>query len=351
MTDRKRFAVLNGGIRVNKPAAADSRKCFEVLTGGLETTVQDYWGREGYLRFGVPRSGPMDKLSFQLGNQLVGNDENAAGIEIQFIGPKLRFFNETVIAITGANNRPKLNQKSIPLWQTAVIQPGDILSFSHAEFGARSYITFAGGIDTPLVMGSRSTFTRAQLGGFQGRKLMQGDVVYTFIPSQPMYQLLDRIVPNESRPEFSRLWQVEVNLGPHDDGLTPDDIQQFFTYDWIVSSKSDRIGYRLEGPKFQFSESARYQSAENGRHPSNTIDYGCSIGSVLLCGHTPTVLLADCPSLTGYIAPFTVTEQSLRKVGQARPGDIINFKQVIQSSASNHRNRLHLDKSVSRLLC
>ena len=332
MTDRKRFAVLNGGVRGDKPTTEDSQKCFEVLSGGLETTVQDYRGREGYFRFGVPRSGPMDPLSFQLGNQLLGNDENAAGLEIQFIGPTLRFFGETVIAITGANNHPQLNQKPLSLWRTIPIQPGDVLSFGHAEVGARSYITLAGGIDLPLVMGSRSTFTKAQLGGFQGRKLMAGDVIYTFPSSQPLHQLFDRAVPKDSQPEFSHRWRVDVLLGPHDDGLTPDDIHQFLNYDWLVSPKSDRIGYRLEGPKFQFSETLRSKSAKNGSHPSNRIDYGCSIGSVLLCGHTPTVLLADCPSLTGYMTPFTVMTHSLRQVGQARPGDIINFRQA----ALNH---------------
>ena len=328
MFDRTRFAVLEGGLGDNPSTAADSQPCFEVLKGGLETTVQDYWGREGYLSFGVPRSGPMDKLSFYLGNQLLGNDENAAGLEIQFIGPKVKFLKETVIAITGANNHPKLDQTPIPLWRTIKIQPGNVLSFSHAEVGARSYITFAGGVDLPLVMGSRSTFTKAQLGGYLGRKLMPGDVINTFQITQPVSQLPEKIIPKEFRPEFSHRWQVEVYLGPHDDGLTSNDIQQFLTHDWIVTSKSDRIGYRLEGPDFQFSQTVRANAAENGSHPSNTIDYGCAMGSVLLCGQTPTVLLADCPSLTGYMAPFTVSEQSLRKVGQARPGDIINFKQI-----------------------
>ena len=337
MTDRKRFEVLEGGGKGNPPPTEESQKCFEVLYGGLETTVQDCRGREGYFRFGVPRSGPMDQPSFQLGNQLLGNEENAAGLEIQFIGPTLRFFDKTVIAITGANNRPQLNQKPIPLWRTIPIQPGDVLSFSHAEAGARSYITLAGGIDLPLVMGSRSTFTRAQLGGFQGRKLMPGDVIYTFPSSHPLHQLFDRTVPENSRPEFFHHWRVEVLPGPHDDGLTPDDIEQFLTYDWIVSAKSDRIGYRLEGPKFQFSETLRHKAAKNGSHPSNRIDYGCSIGSVLLCGHTPTILLADCPSLTGYMTPFTVTASSLWKVGQARPGDSIKFKQVALSSSPFNR--------------
>ncbi len=305
-----------------------SQKMFEVLDGGMETTVQDYFGWEGYLGFGIPRSGPMDKRSFKLGNQLVGNDENAAGLEIQFTGPKLRFFDQTAIAITGANNHPQINQKSVPLWTVLQVQPGDILSFGHASVGSRSYIAFAGGIDVPPVMGSRATLKHAGLGGFEGRKIQPGDQLHTLIPSRSPAQFIGRSLPTESIPEFSHRWEVEVLLGPHDDWLTAADIEQFLSYDWIVSSKSNRIGYRLEGPEFKFSDNAHHKPPENGSHPSNKIDYGCPIGSVLFCGQTPTILLADCPSLTGYMTPFTVIEHSLRKVGQSRPQDIINFKQV-----------------------
>ena len=330
MPRKKMFEVLERKIET-------SQKMFEVLDGGMETTVQDCFGWEGYLGFGIPRSGPMDKRSFQLGNQLVGNDENAAGLEIQFTGPKLRFFDETVIAVTGANNEPQINQKSVPLWSALQVQPGDILSFGHASVGSRSYVAFAGGIDVPPVMGSRATLKHAGLGGFEGRKIQQGDQLHTLIPSRSLHQLIGRSLPDEVIPEFSHRWEVEVILGPHDDWLTAEDIQQFLSRDWVVSSKSNRIGYRLEGPEFQFSDNAHHKPPENGSHPSNKIDYGCPIGSVLFCGQTPTVLLADCPSLTGYMTPFTVIEHSLRKVGQSRPQDIINFKQV------------NLDEAVKKL--
>lgn len=322
--------MINTTLTVGEsiPTKLVSQLCFEVLDGGLETTVQDYCGRDGYLQFGVPRSGAIDRSSFRLGNQLLGNDDNAAGLEMQFIGPTLRFFDETVIAITGASNRPQVNQKPIPLWQTVRVQPGDVLSFGHAQLGSRTYITFAGGIDVPVVMGSRSTFVRAQLGGFQGRKLMSGDQIHTFTSHLPLRQLQGRTLPPDWIPEFSQQWDVDLLLGPHDDGLTGQDIERFLACDWVVSSRSDRIGYRLEGPEFQFSDNAHRQALENGCHPSNQIDYGCPIGAMLFCGHTPTILLSDCPSLTGYMAPFTVLEDSLRKVGQARPGDRLRFKLV-----------------------
>ena len=309
----------------------------EVLAGGLETTVQDYGGRKGYLQLGIPRSGAMDKTSFRLGNQLLSNPESAAGLEIQFIGPTLRFLRETVIAITGADNNPQINQKPIPLWSTIFVQPGDILSFEHAKYGARTYIHFAGGLNVPEVMGSCSTFTRGELGGLDGRKLTAADRLLTYLPSLPAKDLLGRSLPKKIAPKFSHHWEVEVLMGPHDDWLTAEDIDQFLSVDWQVSAKSDRVGYRLEGPAFQFSTNAHKKAPDNGSHPSNKIDYGCATGAILFCGHTPTILMADSPSLTGYMTPFTVIEASLSKVGQARPGDRLTFKLVDLNTAIQKR--------------
>lgn len=305
-----------------------SRPVLEVLEGGLETTVQDYQGREGYLQWGIPQSGPMDRNSFRLGNQLLGNLETAAGLEIQFIGPRLKFCREAIIAITGADNRPQINQKSISLWKPLQVQPGDILSFGYAEKGARSYIHFAGGLDIPTVMGSRSTFLQAKLGGFKGRKIEPGDILSAFPAALPAEQLLSRHLPKTSIPKFSHRWEIDVLLGPHDDWLTSEDIQRFFSTEWRVSSKSNRVGYRLEGPDFQFSYSARHKVPENGEHPSNKIDYGCPLGAILFCGQTPTILMMDGPSLTGYMTPFTVVTSSLWKVGQGRPGDRLTFRLI-----------------------
>lgn len=309
----------------------------EVLTGGLETTIQDYSGRRGYLQYGIPRSGPMDKVSFRLGNQLLTNPESAAGLEVQFIGPSLRFTRETVIAITGADNNPQINQKPIPLWSTIFVQSGDILSFEHAKYGARTYVHFAGGLDVPVIMGSRSTFLRGELGGLKGRKLTAMDRLSNYPHSLPVKDLLGRSLSPSMTPKFSNHWEIEILIGPHDDWLTAEDINQFLSIDWRVSAKSDRVGYRLEGPPFQFSTNARKKAPDNGSHPSNKIDYGCAVGAILFCGQTPTILMADSPSLTGYMTPFTVIEASLSKVGQARPGDKLTFKLVDLNTAIKRR--------------
>ena len=327
---------LQGSALLERDSQAISQVA-EVLAGGLETTVQDYKGRRGYLQLGIPRSGAMDKASFKLGNQLLSNPESAAGLEIQFIGPTLRFLRETVIAITGADNSPQINQKPMPLWSTTLVQPGDILSFKHAKYGARTYVHFAGGLDIPVVMGSRSTFLRGELGGLNGRKLTVADQLSTYPHSLPAKDLLGRSLPKKVTPKFSRHWEIEVLMGPHDDWLTAKDIHQFLTVDWRVSAKSDRVGYRLEGLSFQFSTNAYNKTPDNGSHPSNKIDYGCATGSILFCGHTPTILMADSPSLTGYMTPFTVIAASLSKVGQARPGDKLTFKLVDLNTAIQKR--------------
>ncbi|MBE9031850.1 biotin-dependent carboxyltransferase [filamentous cyanobacterium LEGE 11480] len=326
MIQPNNLALLEGAIKPSQPIV-------QILDGGLETTVQDYPGREGGLQMGIPRSGPMDRTSFALGNQLLNNPLDAAGIEIQFIGPKLKFYRETVIAITGADNHPQINQKPIPLWTNVFVQPGDLLTFGHAEVGARSYIHFAGGLDVPVVMGSRSTFVRANFGGLAGRALKSGDVLTAFAPLTPLEQLQGRSLPPATRPQLSHQWRIDVLLGPHDDWLTARDITQFVNTDWQVSPKSDRVGYRLDGPDFEFSYNAHHKPAENGDHPSNKIDYGCPLGTILFCGQTPTILMVDGPSLTGYMAPFTVAEASLWQVGQARPGDVINFQVVDLATA------------------
>jgi len=319
-------------------AAHPSRPVVEVLQGGLETTVQDGLGRRGYLQLGIPRSGPMDPKSFQLGNQLLKNPANAAGLEIQFVGPKLQFARATAIALSGANNRPQLNQQPIPMWTTVMVQAGDILSFGHARSGARTYVHFAGGLDVPVVMGSRSTFTRAGLGGLEGRQLRGGDRLSSFATDRADSLRPVRTVTPLQRPAFSHQWNIELLLGPHDDWLSEQDLAAFLRADWRVSSKSDRVGYRLEGPSFEFSSLAHQKASGEDSHPSNQIDYGCHLGTVLFCGQTPTILMVDSPSLTGYVAPLTVCQASLWKVGQARPGDCLRFQVIDQAAALRRLN-------------
>ncbi len=145
-----------------------------VHKAGLLTTVQDR-GRYGYQRYGMPVSGAMDIFSLELANLLVGNDPGDACLEATISGPELEFTGATWVAITGADMDPHLNGQGIPMNTAIDVRPGDRLGFRGLRSGCRAYIAFAGGIAVPPVMGSRSTYLRAGIGGFQGRALMPGD--------------------------------------------------------------------------------------------------------------------------------------------------------------------------------
>ena len=156
------------------PASGEKARLFEVMTPGLETSVQDLPGRIGYWEQGFPPSGPVDMWSFRLANLLVGNDRDAAALECQFLGPTLKFLRDGHVAVTGADMAPTLDGAEVPRWRTIAVRQGQVLALSGARTGARSYIAFAGGIDTPPVLGSRSTFHMAGVGGVNGYALKAG---------------------------------------------------------------------------------------------------------------------------------------------------------------------------------
>jgi biotin-dependent carboxylase-like uncharacterized protein len=310
---------------------------LEFIKPGLETSVQDYPGRVGFWSLGIPPSGPMDAVSFQLANLAVGNPAGAPALEVQFIGPEIRFSGDTVVAFAGADMQPKLNGQPAPMWEAVAAREGDVLTFGFAAQGCRTYVAVAGGVDIPKVMDSCSTFAKAGIGGIDGGAAKAGTVLKTGAPSQALAELVGRRVVDEARPALSADWEVEVLLGPHDDWLTQGDIDQFLGFEWKVSSLSDRTGYRIEGPEFEFGHKAHHKLPENGSDPSNIIDFGYSVGSVNFCGQTPIILMVDGPSLGGFINPFTVLSTSLWKLGQAKPGDRVRFKAVSGEEARELR--------------
>src|SRR5437764_7131011 len=149
---------------------------IEVLKPGLSTAVQDL-GRPGYYHLGLPLSGAMDRHALRAANLLVGNDEGAAVLEAVFMGPELRFTEERMVAVTGAELPPKLDGASRPTWTAFHVRAGQVLSFDYLKSGARVYIAIAGGIEVPVVLGSRSTYLLGALGGYKGRALQPGDTV------------------------------------------------------------------------------------------------------------------------------------------------------------------------------
>ncbi|HUL08115.1 MAG TPA: biotin-dependent carboxyltransferase family protein, partial [Candidatus Acidoferrum sp.] len=251
---------------------------FEVIVPGLETSIQDYPGRIGFWNQGFPPSGPMDSWSFRLANLLVGNDAGAAGLEVQYMGPTLKFQRDGVIAITGADMLPKLDGQPAPMWESFAVKSGQTLALSFSKVGVRSYIAIAGGVDTPPWLGSRSTFHKAGVGGMQGRALQKGQVV----PVAKGTGTPGRKAKPECRPTFAtdKIWTIEVVAGPNDDWIDEAGHKKFLSTDWKLSSKSDRTGFRLEGPQWTFTEKAYKKAPENGSEPSNIIDHGYPLGAI-----------------------------------------------------------------------
>jgi biotin-dependent carboxylase-like uncharacterized protein len=311
---------------------------LEVIKPGLETSVQDWPGRIGFWNQGFPPSGPMDSWSFRLANVLVGNDPGAAGLECQFLGPTLKFQRDGVVAVTGAEMQATLDGAPFPLWQSVAVKAGQTLAMAFARTGARSYIAVAGGISTEPWLGARATFHKAGVGGMGGRALKEGQVV----PVAEAAGKPGRRVKDSARPAFAvgKRWTIEVVAGPNDDWIDAAGHERFLSADWKLSSKSDRTGFRLDGPEWSFAAKATDKAPEHGSLPSNIIDQGYPLGAINLAGQTPIILVSDGPSMGGFINPYTVPQAVFWKLGQSRPGEIYNFKAVSVDEAQAMARRL-----------
>jgi len=313
---------------------------FEVINPGLETSVQDLPGRIGYWEQGIPPSGPMDIWSFQLANLAVGNPSGTAALECQFLGPSLRFYDDAVIAITGADMAPTLDDKPVAMWESVAVMAGQTLALGPAWSGARAYVAVAGGIDTPPVLGSRSTFHMAGIGGIEGHAIKAGQKVPTGTPA-PDAAPGRRVKPSARPPiDERKAWEIEVVAGPNDDWIDDDGQRRFLQSDWKLSAKSSRTGFRLEGPEWSFTELATDKRPEHGQDPSNILDHGYPFGSVNLAGQTPIILVNDGPSTGGFINPYTVITAAFWKLAQSRPGDIYRFRSVSLEEAQALRRNL-----------
>src|SRR3954447_1793687 len=311
---------------------------IEVVKKGFETSVQDYPGRIGFWNQGFPPSGPIDSWSFRLANLLVGNEPGASGLEAQFVGPTLRFTESTVIAVCGADMSPRLDGQPLPLWESVPVQAGQTLAMKFCTVGARAYIAVAGGIATEPWLGSRSTFHVAGVGGVDGHAIQDGQT----IPVGKGKGTPGRNVKPEARPAFSttKSWTIEVCEGPNDDWIDAAGKERFLSTGWKLSGKSARTGYRLGGPPWTFAEKAYNKAPENGSEPSNIIDQGYPLGAINLAGQTPIILLQDGCSMGGFICPYTVPTCAFWKLGQAKPGDTLNFKLVSVEEAQGLRREL-----------
>ncbi|MFJ2235978.1 5-oxoprolinase/urea amidolyase family protein [Streptomyces sp. NPDC087859] len=293
---------------------------IEVVSAGTLTTVQDWPGRTGYWQVGVPPCGPMDDLSFRLGNRALGNHEGAAGLECTLQGPSLRFSHATTVCVTGAPAPVTVDGSAVAQWEPVTVPAGAVLDIgAPVEHGLRTYVLFAHGLDVPAFLGSASTFTLGRFGGHGGRALRTGDVLHGGgrVEGRPV----------DDPPLFTRTWHIGAAEGPHaaPEFFTEDDIHDFYAADWKVHFNSARTGVRLIGPKPRW---ARTDGGEAGLHPSNIHDTPYSVGAVDYTGDMPVLLGPDGPSLGGFVCPATVLSGERWKLGQLRPGDTVRFVPV-----------------------
>ncbi|MDW8844672.1 urea carboxylase [Erwinia sp. MMLR14_017] len=304
----------------------------EVVQPGTWSSIQDYPGRLGYWDIGVPPSGPMDDFAFRLANRIVGNAEEAAGLEFTLQGPTLRFHSDTLIALTGAECPATLDGESVAYWQPVAVQAGQTLTLGRARMGCRTYLAVRNGFDVPEYLGSRSTFALGQFGGHAGRTLRVADMLAISQPALPACTTPAPVsepqaVDASLVPRYGDEWKIGVLYGPHGapDFFTQQSVDEFFAAEWQVHYNSNRLGVRLVGPKPGW---ARANGGEAGLHPSNVHDCEYAIGAVNFTGDFPVILTRDGPSLGGFVCPVTIAKAELWKVGQVKPGDRIRFHPI-----------------------
>ncbi|MGC1522600.1 MAG: urea carboxylase [Steroidobacteraceae bacterium] len=305
-------------------------RTIEVLSPGTQTTIQDYPGRLKYWHVGVPPSGPMDSLSFRLGNRALGNSSDAAALEITMSGPTLKFGTDATICLTGAPMPADIDGRPVGYWAPIPVPAGAILRLgAPREAGCRAYLAIRGGFDVPQYLGSRATFILGKFGGHGGRALMAGDVLHLH-PSTGAGE--PHAIPTGLIPDIAAEWEIGVLDGPHGapDFFTTQDIEAFFSHPWTVHYNSSRTGVRLIGAKPTW---ARSDGGEAGLHPSNIHDNAYAIGAVDFTGDMPVILGPDGPSLGGFVCPVTLAKAELWKLGQLRPGNRVRFNRLTPEQA------------------
>ncbi len=302
---------------------------INVISPGLATSVQDL-GRPGYYHLGIPISGGMDRYALRAANMLAGNDEAAAVLEAVFMGPELAFTQDATVAVTGADLPPKLDGEARESWTSFAVKAGQVLSFDYLKGGARAYIAVSGGIDVPLALGSRSTYTLGALGGLDGRNLLAGDVLPLGAGTAAAE---GRSVPAKLRRLPGAQAELRAMPGLYWHRITEASGRRFFEDTWKVALEADRIGYRFrDGRPLEFVE--RTPPFGAGSDPSNIVDSCYPYGSIQVPGGTePIVLHRDAVSGGGYFMVGTVISADMDFIGQLQPHTPTKFVSVDMAAA------------------
>jgi biotin-dependent carboxylase-like uncharacterized protein len=291
---------------------------FSILTPGGYTSIQDQ-GRFGYQQMGIPVSGVLDAFAFHCANLLVDNPKNTAVMEITVMGPRIEIMAEADLAVTGADIKMTLNDQPLETWASFSVKPGDVLDIQQVKSGCRAYLAVNGGIDVPEVMGSRSTYVGAQIGGYHGRLLKAGDV----IDCGPEKRLSrQRQMPSEMIPSYPSELTIRAIPGPQDD-FFKEGLDVLFSSDFMVSTKADRMGYRLQGPQVRIRQGM----------PKSIISEPTMPGGVQIPADEQPIILMVEQTVGGYTKIVTVISVDLPRVAQSTPGDTIRFENVSLETA------------------
>jgi len=285
-------------------------KAFQVLHPGILTTIQDF-GRKGFMKYGTPASGVADRFSAETANLLVGNDPGAALLEITLFRLELLALTDLTIAVTGGNLTPTINQDPLPRWRSVTVRTGDRLAYRGRKMGFRAYLAVQGGFSGERYLNSRSVFVR----GLMGQPLQAKAILEIERNGDP--DLRQRVLPPEMVPDYSQREPLRVILGPQDDRFTPRGIETFLTSEYKVTAQSDRMGYRLEGPKIEHVKGA------------DIISEGIARGAIQVPGDgLPIILLWDAQVSGGYTKIANVITPDQDSLAQTMPGETLRFQEV-----------------------
>lgn len=319
---------------------------LNVRSVGIQALVEDWPGRRGYYIYGFPTSGAADHYAHRMANLLVGNPITEACLEIAGGLFEAEFTHETVIALTGADMSPTINGKPIPMWKSIRVSKGDVIKLGLTKkIGFRAYLAFAGGIDVPKFLDSKSTCIWGAYGGFKGRSLRAGDALKIgVVPKERLDDIEGRYIKPSFIPEYTNVWEVAMIPGPtaSPEYVTEEGMDKVYSTVFKLDRNCDRSGYRLITPKEVFpTHWARKTGGVAGLHPSNIVDMGYPIpGGLNVTGNMIIILGPDGPCGGGYVIIGTVAYANVWKVFQAIPGkDFIKFKYITIDEAEEQRRK------------
>lgn len=318
----------------------------KVLQSGLLATIQDL-GRYGVQKFGVIVGGAMDSISLRIANLLVGNPQDEGALEVTLFGTSLLFESDELIAITGGDLRPTIDGKEVQMWRPLLIQKGSVLKFHAAVSGCRAYVSFSGGIQVPKVMNSKSTYLRANLGGFQGRTLQKEDVFecgkrtdlgkefFQHLQKESTY--FSWLVHYTPFVEFSKSKTIRIIRGSEYERFDEESIKYFLSAPYTITTQADRMGYRLEGERIQLKEQFELLSE------------GVTYGTIQVpSSGQPIILMADRQTTGGYPKIGQVISADLPSLAQMQATNQICFKEVTLKEAQ--MALIHQEKQLHKLI-